>query len=305
MALFVFAMIMFIAAIVAGVIAVTRKSSRAAAGSGAGVAAVLGVIFVLVSMFNSVPVHSVGVVTSYGHIDGDIRPGVSWLAPWKSVTIMDETIQTTQFYGDGRNGNCLTVRIGGQQLACLNITVKWQVRDSAAPQLFNDYDNRGTNVMDSVRDNLVIQQLRATANQVMGDYNPIEDASLTAASGASAPSLFSGFGPTIHARLAGAIGGQVDVLSVILTNAYYNSTTEARLASIQNQFADTAIATQAIKTDQQLAAANEQLARSLTPAIVVNNCVTVTQDILKSGATLPAGWNCFGSGGLAISSAKP
>jgi len=31
----------------------------------------------------------------------------------------------------------------------------------------------------------------------------------------------------------------------------------------------------------------------------------VTQDILKSGATLPAGWNCFGSGSLAISAAKP
>lgn len=269
---------------------------RLVTGIAAGVT-VIALIFLGLSTMRSVPVHSVGVKTAFGKINGSLRPGISFFnAPWTSVYVLDETVQTTSFYGNSKGGNCLQVRIGGQQLACLNITVKWQIEDPAAPGLFNQYDNPGANIQDSITNNLVVNQLRATTNDVMGDYNPIQDVSATVATGkASAPSLFSSFGPEILTKMRTAIGKQISILSITLSNAYYNSTTEARLASIQNQFADTAIAQQEVATNLQLAKANNNLSRSLTPSLVQYNCETITEDIIKTGGKLPNGWSCFGA----------
>jgi regulator of protease activity HflC (stomatin/prohibitin superfamily) len=267
------------------------------------IVAVFGIIFLGWSTVRSVPVHSVGVETAYGKVEGALRPGLHFgVAPWTKVNVLDETIQTTQFYGDGKNGNCMPVRIGGQQLACLNVTIKWQIEDPAAPVLFNKYDNTGTTVQASIKNNLVVNDLRTVANNVFGDYNPIEDASITAAQGgtATAQSKFSTFGPEILASMRADLRDQISIISINLSNAYYSSATETRLASVANQFADTAQAQQQVSTDTALAQANTALAKSLTQQIVQNNCVTDTTDILKSGGKLPAGWNCFGGSSVAV-----
>lgn len=264
---------------------------------GAAVTAILTLLFLGFSTVRTVPVHSVGVKTAFGKIEGALRPGWHWFnAPWTKVNILDETIQTTTFYGTGKNGTCMPVRIGGQQLACLNITIKWQIEDPAAPGLFNQYDNNGTTVQKSITKNLVINDLRTTANNVFGDYNPIEDATLTAVKGGSvtAPSQFSTFGPTILNDMRGDLRNQISITSINLSNAYYNSATESRLAGVANQFAATAQASQQIITDQKLAAANDALTKSLTPLIVQNNCVTITDDLIKAGNKMNVGWNCFG-----------
>lgn len=267
------------------------------------IVAVFGLIFLGWSTVRSVPVHSVGVETAYGKVEGALRPGLHFgVAPWTKVNVLDETIQTTQFYGDGKNGSCMPVRIGGQQLACVNVTIKWQIEDPAAPALFNKYDNTGTTVQASIKNNLVVNDLRTVANNVFGDYNPIEDASITAAQGgtATAKSEFSTFGPDILSDMRGDLHGQISIISINLSNAYYSSATETRLASVANQFADTAQAQQQINTDTALAQANKAVSGSLTPEIVQNNCITDTTDIIKSGGKLPAGWNCFGGTGVAV-----
>jgi len=297
MFLFILAMLLMAGGLVAA--GVGGFTKRGATIGGGAAAVVVGLLVLIFSMINSVPVHSVGVVTAFGKINGDIRPGIHMLAPWDNVTVMDETIQTTQFYGQpSQHGNCMQVRLGGQQLACLNITIKWQVMDSGAPTLFNDYDNKGTNVMDSVKNNLVVTDLKQVANSVFGDYNPIADATQAATTGNK--SQFSTFGPTIQQQMQQDMSGQVRVLAVILSNPYYNGTTEARLASIQNQIADTAIAQQEIKTNQALAQANAALARSLTPTLVFQNCVTGTLDVVKNGGHMDDGWSCGAASPFAI-----
>ena len=110
------------------------------------------------------------------------------------------------------------------------------------------------------------------------------------------------FGTKILDAMRAAIGNQINVRDIIMGNAYFAPATETRLASIANQFADTAIAQQQIATDQALAKANLALEKSLTPAVVEYTCLTTTQDIYKSGGAMNAGWSCSGSEPLAISS---
>jgi regulator of protease activity HflC (stomatin/prohibitin superfamily) len=280
-----------------------KKVRPAGTFAGAG-GAVLGVLIFVLAGINSVPVKNVGVVTSFGHVEGDMQPGFHWLLPWKNVTNLSETIQTTEFYGPQPKGNCLDVRIGGQQLACLNLTIQWQIRDSAAPQLFNDYDTSG-NVQGQITDAVVIQELKSVVNQVMGDYNPIQDVSAT---GSAGNSQFSTFGPQILSRMRQDIGSQIDVRKLILSNAYYDGATQSRLNAIQQQYADTAIAQQQIQTNAAQAKANQALAKSISddPGVLVADCQQITLTAIKDGYQLPAGWNCgtTASMSLAIGATK-
>jgi regulator of protease activity HflC (stomatin/prohibitin superfamily) len=245
----------------------------------------IGLLVFLLAGITSVPVKNVGVVTSFGHVEGDLQPGFHWLAPWKDTTNLSETIQTTEFYGTGKLGNCLDVRIGGQQLACLNVTVQWQIRDSAAPALFNDYDTSG-NVQGQITDAVVIQELKAVVNQVMGDYNPIQD---VAANTASGNSQFSTFGPKILTQMRADIGSQIDVRKLILSNAYYDSATQARLNAIQQQYADTAIAQEQLLTNEAQARANAALSRNLSPEVLQADCQNLILTAIKDNYTgLPA-----------------
>lgn len=280
-------------------------NGRAIWTTAAAFAALIGLTFFTFSIVRSIPVKSVGVETSYGKVENDLRPGIHWfVAPWTQVHILDETVQTQAWYAsswDPKNTTCLVVRIGGQQLACVNLTVQWQIEDQAAPNLFANYDTSG-NVQGTITNSLVITAIRSALNDVMGDYNPIADQTQLATSGANAQSQFSGFGRQFKALLIRELGSQIHIGRVTLTNAFYSGTTEARLAGIQNQIADTAIAQQLIATDQALAQANKQLAASLTPAIVQNNCITMTENIYKAGGHMNAGWTCSGSSstGLAV-----
>ena len=78
-------------------------------------------------------------------------------------------MQTTTFEGD----DCLQVRVGGQQSACADITIQWQILPSAG-SLFSDYANQG-DLMAEVQNAVVIRELKQVVNEMLGDYNPITD----------------------------------------------------------------------------------------------------------------------------------
>jgi regulator of protease activity HflC (stomatin/prohibitin superfamily) len=276
-----------------------------------GVGAAFLALFLLFFVFggvNEVPVKNVGVVTSFGHVEGELQPGIHWLLPWKNVTDLSETVQTTEYQASGVSptGACvnstrlptMSVRIGGQQLACLNLTIQWQLRDSAAPQLFNLYDTSG-NVQGEITDAVVQQELESVTNQVMGDYNPIQDVSESATAGNS---QFSTFGPMIKSQMVADIGSQIEIRKLILKNAVYDSATQSRLNAVQQQYADTAIAQEQILTNQAQAKANQALANSISndPGVLVADCQNITLTAIKDGYALPAGWNCGTANSLAL-----
>lgn len=257
------------------------------------VAAVLGVLILLFSGIRSVPVKSVGVLTSFGHVEGDLTPGFHWELPWKTANILPETIQTTTFNGK----DCLNVRIGGQQNACLDATIQWQVKDSAAPQLFNNYDTSGTNVLDTISTAVVIREFESVVNQTLGDYNPIADVAQNAQSGNS---LFSTFGPKVQRTMRQDIGSQINVIRVIMPILHYDSSTQGRLNTIQATYAEAAIAQEQIVVNDAQAKANAAIVNNVSSNVLVYECLQLVQSAAKMSYPLPAGFSCFGQGSLSL-----
>jgi regulator of protease activity HflC (stomatin/prohibitin superfamily) len=262
---------------------------------GIGVAVlILGVALFAVSGLKSVPVKNIGVPQSFGAVGrGYFSPGIheTW-TPWEHLTDIDETVQTTTFEG----GNCLQVRIGGQQTACADITIQWQVRPEAAGSLFSDYANQG-NLMTTVTDAVVVRELKQVVNSVMGDYNPITDVQ-TVTNSNSATSQFSQFGPTILADMRADIGNRITVLTVLLPYVHYDASVEAKLEAIQQAFANYAIAKENVLVNQQQAQAFVKLGIPNLNQLVAQ-CLT---DV-KEDANLPTGFQCMpgSASGLALS----
>lgn len=262
---------------------------------GAIVFAVLGVLVLFLSGIRQVPVKSVGVLTSFGHVEGDLTPGFHWEAPWVAANILPETVQVQTWGGN----NCLDIRIGGQQTACLYATIKWQVRDQAAPQLFNEYDTSGTNILSTISNAVVVREFEAVVNQVMGDYNPIYD---VATNGTAGNSQFSTFTGKVQAAMRRDIGDQIYVQQVIIPFARYDSSTQSRLNTIQAQYAEAAIAQEQIQINDAQAKANAAIANNVSGGVLIAQCLSIVQNAEKTGYQLPAGFNCLGGGisGLSV-----
>jgi regulator of protease activity HflC (stomatin/prohibitin superfamily) len=311
---FIIAIILAVAGIVAVFAAPLNKDYkgvwRITGGALIGVALLLFVI----SGLKEVPTKSIGVATSFGSVDGQpLGPGIheTW-SPWKHVNVLDETIQTTTFEGcqgqfctgtDPQRGNCLEVRIGGQQTACLDVTIQWRIRDSAADGLFSDYANSGP-IMPEITNAVVVRELKQVVNEEMGDYNPIQDVSVN---GTSGNSQFSSFGAKVKAQMVSDIGNRIQVVSVLMPLLRYDSTTQSRLNTIQQQYASTAIAQQQIQTNEAQSTANSKLGTPST-AVLEQECLSIVETAVKDGGAsqLPAGFSCFGSdaSSLALNSGK-
>lgn len=262
---------------------------------------VLAIVVFFLAGFKEVPAKNVGVVASFGHVDGFMDPGIHHTWPWKTVNLLPETIQTTTFEGGfNRDGICqggLDVRIGGQQQGCLDATIQWQVRDSAADELFLNY-NTGGKVLADISNAVVVREFKVAVNQVMGDYNPIADVSLNSGAGNS---QFSTFGPLVTALMRKDIGAEIIVHPVLIPFLHYLPDTQKRLDGIQQQYGYTAIAKQAIITNQAQAVANAAIAASVAnPNVLVQECLNITEAGVNRGYQFDTGWNCFGAGTLAL-----
>jgi hypothetical protein len=184
-----------------------------------------------------------------------------------SVAVVDETVQTTTFEGN----NCLQVRIGGQQTACADATIQWQILPSAAEDLYKDYANQG-NLEKTITDAVVVREFKQVVIQTLGDYNPITDVQNVSGSN-TASSQFTQFGPTILAAMQKDIGSRILVKSVFLPKITYDAAVEKALQSIQTANANYAIAVENVKVNQEKAAAYVKLGDP-TLAQLVAECIT-------------------------------
>lgn len=263
---------------------------------GGTVVVIVAFLLFVLSGLKSVPVKNIGVPQSFGAVGKTAyEPGIheTW-TPWLHLTDVDETVQTTTF----ENGNCLTVRIGGQQTACADVTIQWKILPKAAGSLFSDYANSG-DLMQTVTNAVVVRELKQVVNQDLGDYNPITDVQ-TVTSTNSATSQFTKFGPQIQQQMQADIGSRIDVVAVLMPYIHYDSQVESKLNAIQQSFANYAIAQENVRVNQEQAQAYQKLGTPGTNALI-SECL----DVVKSdGGNLPAGFSCFpGSGsGLALSS---
>lgn len=264
---------------------------------------VLAFLMFAVSGLKSVPTKSIGIPIAFGKVSGQpYTSGIheTW-TPWLHLADVSKRVQTTTFEVNQKTGNGgLDVRIGGQQTARLDVTIQWQVQDVAADNLFLDYGANGDDIMADIRNAVVVRSLKQVVNQTMGDYNPIQDVSVN---GKAGNSQFSKFGPLVKTAMIHDIGRRIKVLNILMPLAHYDHETQSRLNTIQQQYAETAIAKQQYQTNLAQAKANDALRRSVTndPNVLVAQCLTVVRDAEKSNFQgLPAGFSCFGNGASGV-----
>ena len=231
------------------------------------IAVVAGVIALFVVILGSttiVSARNVGVVTTFGRPSGTLSNGLHWKAPWQSVTEMDGTIQIDNHTGE----SATTVRLGNNSTANVENSVRWRIQPAAADELFLDYRQFA-----NVRDNLVTRELRAALNEVFADFDPLAPENVE---GANVQAL----GDKVAENLRAKVGGQIEILNVIVPLVNYDQATQDRINALNVEKANTRIAEQRAKTAAAEAKANEILAASVSndPNVLVSKCLDAARE---------------------------
>ena len=305
---FVFACILWLAAIFAIIISfpMRKKSSTPEDGIIArvvgGVLALVGFLLFVWASTVSIGTQDIGVETAFGKTVGQgLGPGLHWKAPWVKVTKLDAKQQTDTYASDGFSGGiqgnaqgpCIQVRIARQGVACVNISIRWQNDAQGIDYLFRNFKTD-----DNIRTQLLHRDLQAAVNAVFANYDPL---GLDQNGDSTQPSN-AALGKQIEDTMNQQVGQYLDIINVYVPLFNFDNATQARLNQLQQQVALTRIAEQAKQTAIAQAAANRKLAASVSnnEGVLQSKCLDIVNEALQHGGTLPAGFNCFGSSGTAL-----
>lgn len=261
--------------------------------------AVVALLLFISSAF-VVPTRSVGVSVAFGKPSAQPLPnGFHLVAPWKTVEKLSTATQTLNLIGDNKDGNpCVTVRLGNQTTACVDVSVQWNIADEGVVELYRQYKPRGgqDDVFHNIETNLVKRQITDALNVAFSDYDPL--ASINGATDGSQPKLHDLAAEAqglLQAALHSVVRDGVHIRSVIFTVVHFDPTTQDKLNAYAQALADTRIAKQREQTAQATRAANDALAASnasANPAVLYQNCLDLTERLVKEGKTLPPAWSC-------------
>ena len=245
--------------------------------------------------FTTVSTKNVGIVTTFGATTGHLSNGAHMIAPWSKVTEMDAAIQTDS-YTDADH-NCLKVRIGNQQTACVSVSIRWRIDPNMADHLYQNY-----RTFDHVRDSLVTRDLTAAVNQQFKDYNPLNSVASTAPSGSKPNPSLNAIAFKVSRQMRAEIRSQgIEVLNTIIPIVTFDPSTQNRINQLQQQFALTRIAEQEKITNEAQAQANSKLSRSVnnSPNVLVAQCMQILGEMVKEKQTVPPGFSCWPGKGVA------
>lgn len=253
-----------------------------------------GVICLLISCFAIVGTKKIGVVTSFNKPVGTMSNGIHPKRPWHKVVELDGAIQTDNHLcnskGTSENSTGIDVRIGNQSISCLDVTVRWRLRQGASDALYRDY-----RTFDHIRDSLVTRDLIQSLNDVFVDYNPLGNINNEKV---PVPPSLENMSNRVKILLAGRngttgrIGSQIEVLSIFIPIVHHDGQTQQKINQYQAARADTRIAQQKVQTATREAEANRALRASVSnnPYVLVSKCL----DLVKTKAgNLPAGFTCW------------
>lgn len=243
----------------------------------------LTVLCLVFSFVTIVGTKKVGVVTSFNRPVGTLSNGLHLKAPWQKVHELDGAIQT-----DSHNDT--TIRLGNQSTATVRNSIRWRIKPGTADELYRDYRD-----FDRIRDSLVTRELTAALNEVFKSYDPLSTIKDETSTVKESPSEL---GDDVAEALERRIGGQIDVLNVIIPIADYDKATQGRINAYQEEIANTRIAKQKQKTAAANAAANRTLSGSVSrdPNVLVSKCLDTLAEVAKEKQPLPAGFSCWPGG---------
>jgi hypothetical protein len=293
--LFYFFIVLFVLSlIVTGIYLTVRRNKTVSAADRRGIATTMGVFWgitalvCLIACIQTVGTKDVGIETSFGKTAGELGPGIHLTPPWINVTTMDAAIQTDSY----TKQDCLSVRVAYQQTACVHVSIRWRIEPNDADSLFQNY-----RTFENVRDSLVTRELTTAVNNQLENYNPLNS---VAGAQSSNPPLQQ-IAQNVTAQMQSEIGRDgIHVLNTLIPFIGFDPETQGRINQLQQQVALTRIADQEIVTNKAQAQANGALARSVnkTPNVLVAQCLTILNQMVKQGQSVPAGFSCWPGGSL-------
>lgn len=305
MVLFVFfCVFMLIALITFGVsFAVERGDDRMFTRVTAGIVAFISILFLFFASTTMVDTKKVAVLTVAGKPSGHLSNGWHWKAPWAKPHELNGAVQTNTYASDnggdhkqgGATDTCIHVRVERQAIACVNASVRWQIRESGVDYLFRNYKDNN-----AIQDNVVLRDLQQAMNEAFVSYDPlgIDNAGL------STNSPLSIYSDKVQKQMQAEIGQYIDVQSIIIPILNYDPSTQDKVHQLLQQIANTRVAQQQEQTSKAQAKANKALAESVSndPNVLTDKCLNILKEAVDKGQSLPAGFSCFGpsSTGIAV-----
>lgn len=213
-------------------------------------------LFLILGAFTIIGTRQVGIATSFGRPTGTtFENGLHWKAPWANVTEMDGSIQYNSYKREGEQDNPVNVRLGNNSIAAADVTIRWEIKQPAAPELFVQYKT-----FDKVRENLIERNLQVALNQVFQSFDPLSSQWVNGAP-------LSDFANDAKEKLNTIVGGQVNILDISIAKLDYDDRTEDKLNRQNEERANTEVARQQVKTaEEQAKAATAQAEQQILTA---------------------------------------
>jgi regulator of protease activity HflC (stomatin/prohibitin superfamily) len=299
--LFIVTCFLLLGAVLASRLATSGSDERARYGVGTAVLAVLALAFLVVSVLAPVGTKNVAVLTTFGKPTGHLGNGFHVKAPWQVKNELSDAIQTDTYASDkgqgvqsNADGSCINVRIARQATACVNVSIRWQIKESGVDYLFRNYKDNT-----AITQNLLLRDLQTAVNGAFAGYDPL---GLDPNGNSNQPTA-AALAAKVQATMRSDIGTYIDVNSLLIPIFNFDPGTQDKLNQLQQQYAATRVAKQQLLTNQAQAAANKALAASVSnsPGILQSKCLDIVKDAVDNNRPLPAGFSCFGTGiGLAV-----
>lgn len=244
---------------------------------------------------STVSTKNVGVITCFGKPTGYLTNGIHMVKPWCSVTEISDAVQTDTYASDngsdkaqgGAAGTCIHVRIERQATACVNTSIRWQIKPTGVDYLFRNFKSN-----DHITDNLVLRDLQQAINEAFSTYDPLG----IDANGNNTNPKMTAYADIVTTQLRKEIGAWIDVQSVITPIINYDAATQQKTNQLLQQIALTRVAQQSKQTALAQSEANKALAASVAddPNVLVSKCLDILKEAVDKEQPLPAGFSCFG-----------
>lgn len=177
-------------------------------------------VFFFLGCFTIVGTRQFAIMTTFGRPTGvSLNNGFHGKWPWQMTHPMDGAVQIDKYVKEGNTDQRITVRLGNQSTALADVSIRWQLKQAAAPELFQQYKT-----FDNVRVNLIERNLSVALNEVFAGFNPLDPRNLDVS---PLPSLAKRAADILRQD----VGGQVDIFDVNVPTIQYDQRPRTRSTS--------------------------------------------------------------------------
>lgn len=252
----------------------------------------VGVVMIFLTTFSVVPPRNIGIPVAFGSPGVAVDNGWTWVAPWETVELVDATTQTVSRDADFKNP--VTVRLGNQTTADVDLVLQWRIDPANAKEVWQKYRGKDPDALiATVQSKVVEAQLGGAVREALKTHDPLGDAIAGKDSALSYPEMSR----QIEALLRPSLDKGVILDKVAVQFIHYDGPTQEKLNAYAQEKANTQLAAQRVKTAEQQRLANEKLATSnstTNPGVLYQNCLNLVAELATKGQlqNLPATFTC-------------